>query len=259
MGTNFAHIRMVGTTGAYGIHCGTSISFGRVINGMTDDRKEFLGKMYDQMFNDIDTHILVVWQSVGVVVGAFAVFSLVEKNIIPVDFASSLMILLSAWLIAHLYDASNWYNRNLAIIANIERQFLNSSDLKNIHYYFGKHREKSTMLTHLKIQYALAIGIAGLFISYHFALRILPGIHQPLQNFEFTRSLPYLIVILAVVFLIRLRRNRILSYQEFLKNSPGIEVNTGGIEYGVGHPIEAAPSSAKDPSVRPAAPSRKEP
>ena len=50
---------------------------------MEHDRKEFLLKMYDQMFNDINTHILVVWQSVGVVVGAFAVFALVEKNIIP--------------------------------------------------------------------------------------------------------------------------------------------------------------------------------
>lgn len=160
------------------------------MQAMTDDRKEFLGKMHDQMFNDINTHILVVWQSVGVVVGAFAVFSLVEKNVIPVDFACSLMILLSAWLIAHLYDASNWYNRNLAIIANIEGQFLKESDLKDIHYYFGKHREKSKMLTHLKIQYALAIGVAGLFLSYHFALRVVPGLRQPIGNFQFTRSLP---------------------------------------------------------------------
>ena len=88
---------------------------------MTDHRKEFLLKMYDQMFNDINTHILVVWQSVGVVVGAFAVFALAEKNIIPIDYACSLMIILCAWLLANLYDSSYWYNRNLVIIANIER------------------------------------------------------------------------------------------------------------------------------------------
>jgi hypothetical protein len=167
---------------------------------MSDDRKEFLGKMYDQMFNDIDTHILVVWQSVGVVIGAFAVFALVEKNIIPIDFACSLMILLSAWLIANLYDASYWYNRNLAIIANIERQFLKSADLKEIHYYFGQHRKKSAMFTHLKIQYALGLGIAVLFVCYHFVLRVLPGIHEPIRNFEFTRSLPYLVGGAAAVF-----------------------------------------------------------
>jgi hypothetical protein len=188
--TNFGHTHWAATTAVFVIRCETLMFSGRVMQAMTDDRKEFLGKMHDQMFNDINTHILVVWQSVGVVVGAFAVFSLVEKNVIPVDFACSLMILLSAWLIAHLYDASNWYNRNLAIIANIEGQFLKESDLKDIHYYFGKHREKSKMLTHLKIQYALAIGVAGLFLSYHFALRVVPGLRQPIGNFQFTRSLP---------------------------------------------------------------------
>jgi hypothetical protein len=214
---------------------------------MSDDRKEFLGKMYDQMFNDINTHILVVWQSVGVVIGAFAVFALVEKNIIPIDFACTLMILLSAWLIANLYDASYWYNRNLAIIANIERQFLNTKDLKEIHYYFGKHRKKSAMFTHLKIQYALGIGIAALFISYHFVLRVLPGIHEPMRNFEFVRSLPYLMCGAALGFLFYLRRNRIGSYDEFLANSPGLTVDTQGIAYGVGHPTEK-PITAKNPA-----------
>jgi hypothetical protein len=215
---------------------------------MSDDRKEFLGKMYDQMFNDIDTHILVVWQSVGVVVGAFAVFALVEKNIIPIDFACTLMVLLSAWLIAHLYDASYWYNRNLAIIANIERQFLRPTDLREIHYYFGAHRGKSKMITHLRIQYALGLGFAALFVSYHFVRRVLPGIHEPIQNFEVSRSLPYLTCLAAAIFLVHLRKNRIASYQEFLKNSPGIEVNTAGIDYGVGHPVEKTGEQSENAS-----------
>jgi hypothetical protein len=202
--------------------------------------------MYDQMFNDINTHILVVWQSVGVVVGALAIFALVEKNIIPTDYACSLMILLSAWLIAHLYDASYWYNRNLVIIANIERQFLKSTDLKEIHYYFGKHRKKSAMLTHLKIQYALGVVIAMLFIVYHFTLRVLPGIHEPIRNFEFTRSLPYLIGVASIIFLLYLRSNRIKGYEEFISNSPGIAVDTKGIEYGVGHPIEVSEAKSKN-------------
>src|SRR5690348_12295057 len=91
------------------------------------NREEFLMRVYDQMFNDIDTHILVVWQSVGVLVGAFAIFALTEKQVITLDVAASLIILIAAWLIGHLYDASYWYNRNLVIIANIERQFLRQS------------------------------------------------------------------------------------------------------------------------------------
>jgi hypothetical protein len=216
---------------------------------MEHDRKEFLLKMYDQMFNDINTHILVVWQSVGVVVGAFAVFALVEKNIIPMDYACTLMVTLCAWLFANLYDASYWYNRNLVIIANIERQFLSSDDLKEIHYYFGKHREKSAMLTHLRIQYALGLGIASLFILYHFIGRVLPGVHSPIGGFELSRSLPYIAAAAWAIFLWFLRKNRIESYQEFLENSPGIEVKTAGIKYGIGHPTETPAADAKNPPV----------
>ena len=53
---------------------------------------------------------------------------------------------------ANLIDSSYWYNRNLVIIANIERQFLELKDLKEIHYYFGAHRPKNKMITHLKVQ-----------------------------------------------------------------------------------------------------------
>ncbi len=109
-------------------------------------RAELLLKMYDQMFNDINRHIMVVWQSIGVVVGALTIFALVEKNVVSLDIAVSIVLLLCAWLLAHLFDAAYWYNRNLVIIANIERQFLTQDDLKNIHYYFGKHRPKNKMI-----------------------------------------------------------------------------------------------------------------
>jgi hypothetical protein len=125
------------------------------------EREELLLKMYDQMFNDINRHIMVVWQSVGVVVGAFAIFSLVEKNVVSLDIAVSVVLLLCAWLHAHLLDAAYWYNRNLVIIANIERQFLKREDLKNIHYYFGAHRPKNKMIEHLRIQVALGNGLSG--------------------------------------------------------------------------------------------------
>ena len=87
---------------------------------------------------DINRHILTIWQSISVLIGAFAIFALVKKNIISIDLSSSIMVLLSAWLISHLFDAAYWYNRNLTMIENIERQFLLKEDLKNIHYYFGE-------------------------------------------------------------------------------------------------------------------------
>ncbi|HEV8414941.1 MAG TPA: hypothetical protein VGQ49_15210 [Bryobacteraceae bacterium] len=207
--------------------------------GSNPKRPEFLLHMYDQMFNDINTHILVVWQSVSVLVGAFAILALTEKQVITLDVATALIILIAAWLIGHLYDASYWYNRNLVIIANIERQFLETSDLVQIHYYFGKHRKKGTMITHLRIQYCLSLGIGLVVLSFHFFTRVLPGFSLPISGFEPVRTLPYLILIPALWALRSLKRQRDQAYAEFVGNSPGKVIDTEGITFGVGHPSDA--------------------
>ncbi len=202
---------------------------------MNTKREELLLKMYDQMFNDINRHILVIWQSVGVLIGAFTIFSLTEKQIISLDVASSIILLLCAWLISHLYDAAYWYNRNLAIISNIEKQFLLESDLKEIHYYFGRHRPSNTMLTHLKIQYTLAAGIEVIVLFYHFLNRVTPGFNSSWSNFDCNRSLPYLIATISIVYLVNLKGQRDKSYQEFIDNSPGKDMKSNDIQYGTGH------------------------
>jgi hypothetical protein len=198
-------------------------------------REELLLKMYDQMFNDINRHIMVVWQSVGVLVGAFAIFALVEKNVVSLDIATSIILLLCAWLIAHLFDSSYWYNRNLVIIANIEKQFLKKEDLKDIHYYFGAHRPKNKMIDHLRQQVALGVGLGSIVLAYHFSKRVLPGISAPWSNFEPARALPYILVFAATIYLVRLKCRYISKYAEFLTNSPGISIDTSGITFGIGH------------------------
>ncbi len=81
-------------------------------------RADFLQKMYVQMFDDIKVQLQVVWQAVAVVAGTFGLFALVEKGVIPLDVAVSIVVVIAAWLIAHVIEASYWYNRNLVIIAN---------------------------------------------------------------------------------------------------------------------------------------------
>ena len=204
-----------------------------------DDRRTFLIEMYRQMFADINRHMTVVWQSISVVVGAFAVFALVEKDIVPIDIAVALIVMLCAWLYAHMLDAAYWYNRNLAIISNIERQFLAPSDLTQIHYYFGAHRSKQNrMVTHLRIQAALGIGIAALTLVFHFARRVWPGLGAPLVHFDLSRALPYLTATGAVAFCLWLARNRRRAYENFLENSPGLPVPTSAVHYGIGHPTD---------------------
>lgn len=202
---------------------------------MSGDREEFLLHMYDQLFNDINRHIMVVWQSIGVLIGALTILALVEKSIVSLDIAITLIVLLAAWLVAHLIDASYWYNRNLVIIANIERQFLEKGDLKSIHYYFGAHRPKNRMIEHLKIQGALGAGLTLVVLYYHASVRVFPGFTSSFHNFELERCLPYILCILSLAYICILNRQRDASYEEFLSNSPGVSVDTSGVSFGPGH------------------------
>jgi hypothetical protein len=194
-------------------------------------RADFLFNMYNQLFNDINRHILVIWQSISVLVGAFAIFALAEKKVISIDIATGLIILLSGWLLAHLYDSSFWYNRNLVIIANIEKEFLVKDDLRNIHYYFGRHRQQNKMIMHLKIQFCLGIGISSIVIIYHFFNRIIPGLFTPWRNIEPERAIPYIFLTLVIILLVILKNNRDTRYKEFLENSPGKDIDTSGVKY----------------------------
>jgi len=205
-----------------------------------DKRDEFLIKVYEQMFNDIDRHHKILWQIIGVLVGSFAFIALAEKGLIPIDIAISVVVLLSLWVLAHVYDSNYWYNRNLVIISNIERQFLKKSDLTDIHYYFGEHRDKNAIQTSLKIQIYLAWGIISVFLAYHFFTRILPGFQLSFEQSEFDliRLLPYsTLIIFYFIFVKWIKEKREKNYLEFIKNSPGIEIDTTNIDYGDGHPI----------------------
>lgn len=202
---------------------------------LKDKRPEFLIEVYKQMMADINRHIIVVWQSIGVVVGSFATLSLVEKKVLSLDFAASLFVLICSWSLALLIDSSYWYNRNLCIIANIERLFLDNADLRHVHYYFGEHRPKNKMITTLKIQAVLAGGIGVLVVVYHFLFRVMPGFELPIVNLSFVCALPYIVILIACILIVRLKKRRDKDYAEFLQNSPGVVISTEGIKYGGGH------------------------
>lgn len=195
--------------------------------------------MYEQMFNDIDRHHKIVWQVIGVLVGSFAFIALAEKGIIPIDIAVAVIVLLALWVIAHVYDSNYWYNRNLVIISNIERQFLKSSDLKDIQYYFGEHRDKNAVQTSLKIQLYIAWGIILVFLLYHFLTRIYDGLFLTWEEstINWGKLIPYTVTIVFYFILVKwIKSKREKNYLEFLQNSPGIKIDTSSIKYGDGHP-----------------------
>ncbi|NJB35286.1 hypothetical protein HCO57_01655 [Croceivirga sp. JEA036] len=192
------------------------------------------------MFNDIDRHHKIVWQVVGVLIGSFAFIALAEKNIIPIDLAVTMIILVSLWVLAHVYDSNYWYNRNLVIISNIERQFLEKTDLKDIQYYFGEHRSKNSVQTSLKIQLYLVWAVIIVFLYYHFVSRIYSGLFLKWgeSTIDWIRITPYITVIIFYYILVNwIKNKRKKNYIEFLENSPGKNIETESIKYGDGHPI----------------------
>jgi hypothetical protein len=210
-------------------------------NENENHRSEFLIHMYDQMFNDINRHMNVIWQPITVLIGSFALLAASMRDILQIDIAISLIMLLDGWLIANLYDSSYWYNRNLVIIANIERQFLKKSDLQEIQYYFGAHRSKHAMIRYIRIQWILGVFIGITVLLFHLfsvVFKSFPNWNNIKSDFHLSMILPYIVGIAITVFVFYFKRNREKSYSEFVKNSPGIQVDTSGIIYGIGHPIE---------------------
>ncbi|WP_139194584.1 hypothetical protein [Roseovarius tolerans] len=120
------------------------------------------------------------------------------------------------------------------MIANIERQFLDQSDLREIHYYFGKHRPDNKMISHLKIQKMLGISIGAVILFSHFWFELLPILCGKM-SFELITLMPWAAAILGGLYCVDIAAKKKANYEEFLTNSPGKDVDASDISYGSGH------------------------
>lgn len=186
-----------------------------------EKRAEFLLEIYRQTSAHLGRHITGVWQCVGVVGAALIVFAQ-DKDKPLNDYACVLVVLLCGWFAATTLDASNWFNRNLAIITNVERLFLSSDDLKLVHYFFEKHRPAGQHAQHFSIQLCLSAAVCALVLCYHFADRVYPGLSLPWSNFQVSRAMPYLIAPIVLSALVWLAQHYKKKDRKFHSKSPGI-------------------------------------
>lgn len=178
--------------------------------------------MYNQLCSEIDRHIKVIWQAVGVLLSTFTVFALVEKNIIPMDIAASVIVLVSALSIAIIIESNYWYNRNLVIIANIERQFLLETDDTDIQFYFKAHRKNNKYLDMMLIQIFFIIILLLIIILYHFWIQVWPYAYLSIAHFDLIKATPYITLGISIILLQIFHRKRIKNYNTFREKSPGI-------------------------------------
>lgn len=179
--------------------------------------------MYIQTSAHLSRHVSGVWQCVGVAGGALAAFS-VDKNVPLNDYACTLAILLCGWLIATTLDASNWFNRNITIISNIERLFLRQEDAELIHPFFLKHRAPGEPVRHFRIQIWLGLAVAALVLGYHYATRLQGNVSGPW--FEHSRLLPYVAAAVVALACIKVYRTTKEDDQKLQQKSPGLKLRS---------------------------------
>lgn len=202
-------------------------------------RRAFLMVMYRALWDNINRHILVVWQSITVLFAALGAVFLTDKKLLSPDLAFSLVIVAAAWSTAHAIDSKGWYNRNLAIIANIEREFLSPNDERMIHYFFNRPHH-TTAIDHLRIQITMAFAVWGIVLIYHLTIRVLPGLGGSWRTFDPLRILPYILSGLGAYALIRFNakvdaRQRLLD-----EKSPGTRVDVKLADANVDVPPKSA-------------------
>ncbi len=184
-------------------------------------RQKFLMSMYDQMWNNMNRHINIIWQPVTVIftiIGSILVAETQNLNVSIIFVIIFLAFLVIGWFLAHVYDSSNWYNRNLVIATNIEKQFLFDSDGKEIHPFFKfPQHAKNKMITHFTIQYHLGIGLA-LAISLYWIAKI---IQNKLGLFNISIYIPLVGVIIAAYYVYKIKEGRDQAYENLVKSSPG--------------------------------------
>jgi hypothetical protein len=125
-------------------------------------------------------------------------------------------------------DAAWWFNRNLIIVTNIERQFLKEQDLQDVHYYFGRHREPN-LLDHYKIQLWFGVVVTGFVVLYHLFARILPGLwnSRAIEFIDLLRCVPYIALMVCLFVLRKLYIHQQKEYRKLRDQSPGREMGGG--------------------------------
>lgn len=199
---------------------------------MDKQRSDFLIKMYEQLSLEINRHILIVWQPIGIMVGSLTLLHYVENKSIPINVAMPLIYLSILWLFANIIDCNYWYNRNQAMITNIEKEFLNEEDISKIHYYFGKHK-KYTLVRHFKIQFYFAM-IFTVFMTCYYYNKLNIGD----LSIHFIKNPSFLLLFMGSFYISWFYDYRISCYNEFIRNSPGKLVLHNNTNYpGRGHVV----------------------
>lgn len=189
---------------------------------MNAPRTEFLLEMYRQTSNHLNRHVLLLWQSVALLGGAYAAFAFQEKNVISIHLATAIALLLCGWFCANVFDAYAWFDRNLVIITNIERLFLEKQDASLVHFFFLDHREAEDLVQHFWIQLFLGTTIAVMVALVHFLKHVVPSFKIPNGIFDPELAMPYAALAISIGCCAWIWHRVIKKARQLRAKSPGL-------------------------------------
>lgn len=180
-------------------------------------RADFLINMYNQAFNNINRHIIIVWQTISILAASFVSIFLAEKFEVSIWITSFLLIIYITWMIAHLIDANHWFKRNLHIITNIEKNFLNKDDLELVHPYINIDIKYEKIIESFYIQIVFGIVIWILMLAFLFYKATLTN-SLDLFIFHFT------ITVVCWIILTLYQESNKKKIKDLIEKSPGKEL-----------------------------------
>jgi hypothetical protein len=167
------------------------------VHGRRDD---FLLEMYKECSGHLDRHVSSVWECFAVLVVAATAVT-VDHGDLVFDYAIAFAIVVCIWFGASNIDASSWFNRNITIIANIERLFLDRGDAKLVHRHFLRPLRRPKMVRYFKVHFALAMVLAVGLLLMHLQLRLSP-LGFEIKVTEAARLLPAAVFIVGLLTLV---------------------------------------------------------
>jgi hypothetical protein len=188
---------------------------------MSDPRTEFLLEMYRQTSNHLNRHVLLLWQCVALLGGAYAAFAFQEKSVISIHLATAIALLLCGWFCANVFDAYAWFDRNLVIIANIERLFLDKQDAALVHPFFLDHRKAEDPVQHFRIQLFLGMMIAALVALVHLFKQVIPSLIIPNGVFDPELAMPYVTLGISIWYCVGIKSKMLKKASDLRALSSG--------------------------------------
>jgi hypothetical protein len=183
-------------------------------------RDVFLLEMYKQCSAHLNRHVSAMWQCIAAALAVGATLRMDETGS-PFDYAVTLAVLLCTWLIASNLDASAWFNRNITIIANIERQFLERTDAMLVHALFLRPHDPGKIITHFRIQIVMAVAVVVIVLIIHFSRRLASHVCLSVSNVEISSFLPYLAAGCSIFLLRFMYRRQTEAQRKLNEESPG--------------------------------------